>query len=91
MQIQSYSYTFDENGDDPRYTGIDSSGNNNHGTITGAKYVSGLVGVDNTTLWILEQSSVLMNLPKRHLYRRRNNQPVTNPSFEHVLPWHKLE
>src|SRR3989338_940482 len=38
----------DENGDDPRNTGkaIDDSGNANHGTITGAKYVAGLVGVD---------------------------------------------
>jgi len=42
---------FDENGDDPRNTGkaIDDSGNANHGTITGAKYVAGLIGVDTST------------------------------------------
>lgn len=35
-------YHFDENGDDPRNTGkaIDASGNGNHGTISGAKYVN---------------------------------------------------
>ncbi|PIZ45500.1 hypothetical protein COY32_05230, partial [candidate division WWE3 bacterium CG_4_10_14_0_2_um_filter_41_14] len=40
---------FDENGDDPRNTGkaIDASGNGNHGTITGAKYTAGLIGVDD--------------------------------------------
>src|SRR3990167_2200752 len=41
-------FHFDENGDDPRNSGkiIDDSGNAGHGSIVGAKYVAGLVGVD---------------------------------------------
>jgi len=43
-------YHFDEYGDDPKNTGkvVDASGNGNHGTISGAKYVGGLVGYDSS-------------------------------------------
>lgn len=41
----------DENGSDPRNTGkvMDDSGDGNHSAVTGAVYVSGLVGADNGT------------------------------------------
>lgn len=51
MNFSKLFLHFDENGDDPRNTGkaIDDSNNVNHGTITGAKYAAGLVGVDTST------------------------------------------
>lgn len=81
-------YHFDENGDDPRNTGkaIDDSGNGNHGTITGAKYVGGLVGVDDSN------GSTPYNLPPTTSQSFASHQGVfieegttnkiTNPSFE---------
>jgi len=77
---------FDENGDDPRNTGkaIDDSGNGNHGTITGAKYVAGLVGVDAST-------SDSGNFPSQSyashdgvFIEEGTTNKVTNPSFEHT-------
>lgn len=80
---------FDENGDDPRNTGkaIDSSGNGNHGTITGAKYVSGLVGVDPST----GSGSALTGALPASTYASHQGvfieegttNKITNPSFEH--------
>ena len=81
---------FDENGDDPRNTGkaIDDSGNGNHGTITGAKYVGGLVGVDGSNSTNLTNSSNLSN----GSYASHNGifieegttNKITNPSFENA-------
>lgn len=75
-------YHFDENGDDPRNTGkaIDASGNGNHGTITGTKYVSGVSGIDSVVSNIKGQSyagheGVFVEEGTTNL--------ITNPSFEH--------
>ncbi len=78
-------FHFDENGDDPRNTGkaIDSSGNGNHGTITGAKYVSGLVGVDNTAA---DTGKIPLQSYASHqgiFIEEGTTNLVTNPSFEH--------
>lgn len=82
-------YHFDENGDDPRNTGkaFDSSGNGNHGTITGAKYVSGLVGVDNS-------SSTSGALPVQStvghsgiFIEEGTTNLITNPSFENATSY----
>ncbi|MGB4965639.1 MAG: LamG-like jellyroll fold domain-containing protein, partial [Microgenomates group bacterium] len=77
-------YHFDENGDDPRNTGkiLDDSGNSNHGTITGAKYVSGLVGVDNGTA---DTGNVHAQSYAGHegvLIEEGTTNLITNPSFE---------
>jgi len=81
-------YHFDENGDDPRQTGkaIDDSGNGNHGTITGAKYTAGLVGIDSTP-----NITNPPNLPN-HPYASHEGlfveegttNKITNPSFDHA-------
>jgi len=76
---------FDENGDDPRNTGkaIDSSGNGNHGTITGAKYVSGLVGVDNSSS---TTGAIPAGASASHqgiFIEEGTTNLITNPSFEH--------
>ncbi len=76
---------FDENGDDPRNTGkaIDSSGNGNHGTITGAKYVGGLVGVDASTS---DTGQLPMQSTAGHqgvFIEEGTTNLITNPSFEH--------
>lgn len=77
---------FDENGDDPRQTGktIDDSGNGYHGTITGAKYVAGLVGVDAST-------SNTGNIPRQSyaghegvFLEEATTNKITNPSFENA-------
>ena len=76
---------FDENGDDPRLSGkaFDSSGNGNHGTITGAKYVSGLIGVDQSDTTVsgyynpqtsMSHSGVMIEEGTTNL--------ILNPSFE---------
>ncbi len=75
---------FDENGDDPRNTGkaIDDSGNGNHGTITGAKYVVGLVGVDPST----SSGQVASQSYASHqgvFIEEGTTNKITNPSFEH--------
>src|SRR3989338_3532282 len=78
-------FHFDENGDDPRNTGkvIDDSGNGYHGTITGAKYVAGLVGVDAST-------SDTGNVPRQSyaahegvFIEEGTTNKITNPSFDH--------
>ncbi|HNS94886.1 MAG TPA: DNRLRE domain-containing protein [Candidatus Woesebacteria bacterium] len=80
---------FDENGDDPRNTGkaIDSSGNGNHGTITGAKYVSGLVGVDSSTGSGQAQGGAFPAAATTShqgiFIEEGTTNLITNPSFEH--------
>lgn len=75
---------FDENGDDPRNSGktIDASGNGNHGTITGAKYVSGLVGVDasSTDTGYLGTQSYAGH--SGVFIEEGTTNLITNPSFE---------
>ncbi|MFC1600554.1 LamG-like jellyroll fold domain-containing protein [Patescibacteria group bacterium] len=80
---------FDEGGDDPRNTGkaIDDSGNGNHGTITGASYVTGLVGVDTET----PSSSSWSNAIGSQSYaghegvfiEEGTTNLIKNPSFDH--------
>ncbi len=77
---------FDENGDDPRNAGkaIDSSGNGNHGTITGAKYVSGLVGVDNSAS---QTGAIPASTYASHqgvFIEEGTTNLITNPSFENA-------
>src|SRR3989344_344477 len=79
---------FDENGDDPRNTGkaIDDSGNGNHGTITGAKYVSGLVGVDGDSTapssWSGAIGSQSYAKHEGIFIEEGTTNKITNPSFE---------
>ena len=77
-------YHFDENGDDPRNTGkvIDDSGNANHGTITGAKYVSGLVGVDSSTTDTGYMSNQSYAGHQGVFIEEVTTNKITNPSFE---------
>jgi len=76
---------FDENGDDPRNTGkaIDDSGNGNHGTITGAKYVSGLVGVDASATDTGKAPSQSYASHEGVFIEEGTTNKITNPSFEH--------
>ncbi|MEI6462546.1 MAG: LamG-like jellyroll fold domain-containing protein, partial [bacterium] len=76
-------YHFDENGSDPRNTGkvLDDSGNGNNGTITGATYVSGLVGVDSNAV----QSQITNQSFASHqgvFVEEGTTNRVKNPSFE---------
>lgn len=77
-------YHFDENGDDPRLTGkvFDVSGNGNHGTITGAKYVSGLIGVDAGTTDTGYQPYQSYGGHGGVFIEEGTTNLVTNPSFE---------
>ena len=79
-------YHFDEIADDIRVTGktIDDSGNGNNGTITGAKFVGGLVGVDTTT-------SDTGNVPRQSyaghegmFFEAGVTNKITNPGFENA-------
>jgi len=78
---------FDENGEVPYGTSLtyDDSGNGKHGTITGAKYVAGLVGVDVTSS--SSQSSVVSSQSyaghEGIFIEEGTTNFVTNPSFEH--------
>ncbi len=76
---------FDENGDDPRNTGkaIDDSGNGNHGTITGAKYVAGLVGVDGPATDTGNISSSAYASHDGVFIEEGTTNKITNPSFDH--------
>lgn len=80
-------YHFDENGDDPRNTGkaIDSSGNANHGTITGAKYVSGLVGVDNSSTWTGNDPLQTLAGHQGVFIEEATTNKITNPSFDNGI------
>lgn len=82
---------FDENGDDPRNSGkaIDSSGYGNHGTIYGAKYVSGLVGVDATSF---DTGYVPMQPYAGHggiFIEEGTTNLIINPSFENAEVYNK--
>ncbi|MCA9381958.1 hypothetical protein KC660_00950, partial [Candidatus Dojkabacteria bacterium] len=77
-------FHFDENGNDPRNSGkaFDDSGNGSYGYINGAKYVSGLVGVDAST-------SDTGNVPSQAyadhsgvFIEEGTTNLATNPSFE---------
>jgi len=74
----------DENGSDPRVanTAFDDSGNGNHGTITGAKYVSGLVGVDSSTTDTGNISSQSYAGHQGIFVEEGTTNKITNPSFE---------
>lgn len=77
---------FDENGDDPRNTGkvIDDSGNGNHGTITGAKFVAGLVGVDGSATDTGNISSSAYASHDGVFIEEGTTNKITNPSFDHA-------
>ena len=77
---------FDENGDDPRNTGkaIDDSGNGNHGTITGAKYVASPVGVDASATDTGKTPSQSYASHDGVFIEEGTTNKVTNPSFEHT-------
>jgi len=82
---------FDENGDDPRNTGkaIDSSGNGNHGTIYGANYVSGLIGVDSSSS---DTGAVSIQPYAGHsgiFIEEGTTNLITNPSFENTSVYNK--
>ena len=76
---------FDENGDDPRNSSkaIDDSGNANHGTITGAKYVAGLVGVDASTSDTGNSPSQSYASHESIFLEESTTNLIPNPSFEH--------
>jgi hypothetical protein len=77
---------FDENGDDPRNTGkaIDDSGNGNHGTITGAKYVGGLAGVNASSSDTGAVSGQNYAGHSGVFVEEGTTNKVTNPSFDHA-------
>ncbi len=74
---------FDENGNDPRVvnTAFDDSGNGNHGTITGAVYTGGLVGVDPSASSGQVASQSYAGHQGIFIEEGTTNQ-ITNPSFE---------
>ncbi|MEI6462091.1 MAG: LamG-like jellyroll fold domain-containing protein [bacterium] len=78
-------YHLDENGDDPRNAGkaIDASGNGNHGTISGAKYVGGIVGVDSSSADSGKISNQSYASHSGVLVEEGTTNLITNPSFEH--------
>ena len=81
-------YHLDENGDDPRQTGkaIDDAcpdGTCNHGTITGAKYVGGLIGVDASTNDTGNSSNQSYSSHEGIFIEEATTNKITNPSFEH--------
>lgn len=74
----------DENGDEPHNTGkaIDDSGNGNHGTITGAKYVTGLVGADSSST---DTGNLYAQSYAGHegvFIEEGTTNNITNPNFE---------
>ncbi len=78
-------YHFDESGDDPRDTGktLDDSGNGYDLNITGAKYIAGLVGVDNSST---DEGKTFRQSFAGHegiFLEEATNNKITNPSFEH--------
>ncbi|MFA5136619.1 MAG: LamG-like jellyroll fold domain-containing protein [Patescibacteria group bacterium] len=86
---------FDENGDDPRNTGkaMDASGNGNHGTINGAKYVSGLVGADRSSTDTGYLATQNFAAHSGIFIEEGTTNLITNPSFENetsaTLNWGK--
>ncbi|EKD99698.1 MAG: laminin G sub protein, partial [uncultured bacterium] len=85
-------YHFDENGQEPRghatnVMAMDDSGNSNHGTITGAKFVSGLVGVDNSSTTAGYQSSGGYASHEGIFIEEGTTNKITNPSFENATAY----
>ncbi len=76
---------FDENGDPSASSGraYDDSGNANHGTITGAKYVGGLVGVDASSAESGYQSAQSYAAHGGVFIEEGTTNKITNPSFDH--------
>ncbi len=75
----------DENGDDPRSTtrAFDDSGSNYHGTIQNSPtYISGFVGVDNTTSATGTISRQSYAAHEGVMMELGTTNKVTNPSFE---------
>ncbi len=79
----------DENGSDPRNAGkaIDASGNARHGTISGATYVSGLVGVDASGANTGAVSSQSYAGHQGVFLEEATLNKITNPSFENTTSW----
>lgn len=74
----------DENGSEPHNAGkaIDDSGNGNHGTITGAQYVSGLVGADSSST---DTGNLYAQSYAGHegvFIEEGTTNHITNPNFE---------
>ena len=77
---------FDEIADDIRQTGktIDDSGNGNNGTITGAKFVGGLIAYDTSTS---DTGTVSRQSNPGHegiFFEEAITNKITNPSFENA-------
>ncbi|MEI6462086.1 MAG: LamG-like jellyroll fold domain-containing protein [bacterium] len=79
-------YHFDENGDDPRNTGkaIDSSGNGNNGTISGAKYVGGIIGIDASSADSGKLNNQSYASHSGVMIEEGTTNLITNPSFENA-------
>jgi len=77
-------YHFDESGDDPRDTGktLDDSGNGYDLNITGAEYITGHVGVDNSSSDEGKTSQSFASHEGIFIEEDTTNK-ITNPSFEH--------
>jgi len=78
-------YHFDESGDDPRDTGktFDDSGNGYDLNITGAKYIAGHVGVDNSSTDEGKTSRQSFASHEGIFIEEATTNKITNPSFEH--------
>jgi hypothetical protein len=79
-------FHFDESGYDPRQTSkaVDDSGNGNHGTITGVKYVAGLVGTDASTTDTGKTAGGNTYAGHEGIFIEEDTtNKITNPSFEH--------
>lgn len=76
---------FDENGEVPYGTSLamDASGNGNHGTITGAKYVAGLVGVDSSVSDAGYLSNQSYSSHSGIFIEEGTVNKITNPGFDH--------
>ncbi|MEI6462589.1 MAG: LamG-like jellyroll fold domain-containing protein [bacterium] len=79
-------YHLDENGDDPRNSGkaIDASGNGNNGTITGAKYVGGIVGIDASSTDSGKISNQSYASHSGIFVEEGTTNLIPNPSFENA-------
>jgi len=76
-------YHFDEAGDDPRRTdlALDDSGNGFDGTIDGAVYVSGIVGMSPPENTSIDSQSYASHAGI--FIEEATTNKITNPSFEH--------
>lgn len=83
-QYTKLLYHFDENGDVPYGTSLtlDDSGNGNNGTITGAKYTSGIVGIDNSTNSNSQIQNQNFASHNGIFIEEGTTNKILNPSFE---------